>query len=165
MRHLVLVRSPRNPAPSTRPRRPFLPEQVPITTRNPANRASCTAKLPAPPAVLPNDGRWGNKGTWTPDRARLHGHCQTDWAPHVFEPSTDDFLFRATLRIDAARAAGLVFRLQGDNVMDGAYVVLLDVEAGAAVFTATRVFPLLDMRKFKVARGQTRVGPLRSESP
>jgi beta-fructofuranosidase len=104
---------------------------------------------------LPNDGRWGSIGAWKVASESVTGSCRTDWALHVFDETGEDFVYQADVRIRDARSAGLVFRLQGDDVLGGSYAAILDAEAGEVILTRLRRFTTLARRGFAAARGET----------
>ena len=103
-------------------------------------------------AALPDRGQWGSRGRWELNGAALRGTARADWAVRVFERPGSDFVLSTDVALEDARSAGLVFRLRGTNVYEGAYVALLDAEAGEVVLTQLVDFPRVETRRWPVSR-------------
>lgn len=99
-----------------------------------------------------NHGQWGTPGEWSTSGDLITGNCKNDWAIQVYEGAGSNFMYTAEIRIGSARSAGLAFRIQGDQVQCGAYVLLIDADEGEILFTKTRDFQRLEARKWRVER-------------
>ena len=69
--------------------------------------------------------------------------------------SAESFIATVAVKILDARSAGVVFRVQGEDVLGGAYVVLLDAQAQQVIFTQTRDFPCIELRQWEIKREKT----------
>ncbi len=105
--------------------------------------------------TIENNGQWGSIGQWEIENDTIKGSCRTDWAVNVYESTGNNFMYTADIHVGKARSAGLVFRIQGDNIHSGAYVVILDADEGEVLFSKTRDFPRLEARKWNIERGGT----------
>ena len=113
------------------------------------------ALLAGPSPVVDNEGQWGSPGVWKTKDNKVTGTCRTDWSLCIFDVSAESFLATVALKILDARSAGIAFRVEGPDVFDGGYVVLLDPERQQVVFTETRDFPLVEVRQWRIERGRT----------
>jgi hypothetical protein len=103
---------------------------------------------------LPDPAAGGSRGRWERHGAAVRGTADADWAVHIFEQPGTDVCLSADVTLEDARSAGLVFRLQGASVYDGAYAVLLDAEAGEVVLTQLVHFPRVETRRWTILRHQ-----------
>jgi beta-fructofuranosidase len=108
----------------------------------------------AVPSSLPNDGRFGTPGNWELHGRKVEGSADTDWSLLVFDTCAASLVYSATLTMRKGRSAGFVLRQQGDDVYGGAYIVLLDFEAGEVLFTRTRDFPRIEARRWLLRHGE-----------
>lgn len=102
-----------------------------------------------------NKGQWGSIGQWESREDIIKGFCKTDWALQIYDNEGSNFIYTAQISIADARSAGLVFRVQGEDVYGGAYVILLDAHAQEVLFTKTRNFPRIEVRKWKIDKNRT----------
>lgn len=105
--------------------------------------------------AIENHGQWGSIGRWQKEGGVTCGGCSSDWALHVFDCGGDCYVYEATVDPSQARSAGLAFGIKGDDAFGGAYIVLLDEEAGEIMLTRTRQFPVVEVRKWPVIRGKS----------
>lgn len=102
--------------------------------------------------ILPDRGQWGSRGKWEMQGDRLRGTVQGDWGVHVFDGIGSDLLLGVDVTIEDARSAGVLIRLQGRSIYEGAYAALLDAEAGEVVLTQLADFPRVEVRRWTVHR-------------
>ncbi len=113
------------------------------------------ALLSGPHAIVENEGQWGSLGAWNTKEGEISGTCRTDWSLCIFDVSAESFIATVAVKILDARSAGVVFRVQGEDVLGGAYVVLLDAQAQQVIFTQTRDFPCIELRQWEIKREKT----------
>lgn len=105
-------------------------------------------------ASLSNDGTWGSIGDWRETSDGMEGHCANDWAVRVFAADADDFVYEATIQLEDAAAAGLLFRAPGENIHAGGLAVILDAGSQSFIVLKLRSFEILDKRQVPVERNR-----------
>ncbi len=103
--------------------------------------------------IVRNREVWGSFCHYEQKEEEFHCGCQNDWAVCIFESWGQNFLYSANIFIDDARSAGLIFRVQGKSIYEGAYIVLLDATAKEVVFTQPVEFPRIESREWEVNPG------------
>lgn len=105
--------------------------------------------------VIANNGQWGSLGAWNVQGDRVEAACGNDWAIQVYDIECFDFIYSAKITLEDVRSAGLVLRVQGNDIYAGSYVVLLDSRAKEVVFTNPVEFPRIEGRKWDLQAGES----------
>jgi len=102
---------------------------------------------------LPGIAAGDSPGRWTQYEGATRGTAEHDWSVRLFGRPGVDCSIATDVVIEDARSAGLVFRMQGASVYGGAYVAMLDAEAGEVVLTQLVHFPRMEHRRWDISRG------------
>ncbi|MBE5732337.1 MAG: hypothetical protein E7353_04790 [Clostridiales bacterium] len=98
---------------------------------------------------LKNNGEFGTIGNWEESEFCIVGESKNDWSVFPFNVDAENFIYESEIENVSAEEVGLVFSL-GENIFQGARVVLLDYITNTVVQAKMRLFTTDEEREWSL---------------